>query len=260
MGYASILNKMTWSFSRLHAYESCPYSFYMRYIEEREPESNFYAENGHCMHETFEAVLSNKIPIEQCIEFYTEKYEEICAQEKQSIMDKTFEKCVDYLSVMSDIDREKYEIIGVEMKLNFRILKYNFIGFADLVVKNKDTGRIILVDHKQATHFLKKDGTPLKNQLENFLAYKHQMYLYCIGLKLQFGIDVDEIVWHHFKDDGKLTIIPFNQKECDESKEWAVNLIKKIKKDKKFESLKSYIMCSSLCNYRHDCEYNSYDE
>ena len=212
------------------------------------------------MHKTFEAVFSQKIPIEECTEFYAEKCEEISTYANPEIMDRTFDKCIDYLSAMDDIDRQLYDILGVEIELEFYLEKYRFIGYADLVVRNKKTGKTVLIDHKQASHFLKKDGTPLKNQLENFLAYRHQMYLYCIGLKSQFGIEVDEIIWHHFKDDGKLTIIPFEQKECDETKRWAMDLIKRIKKDKKFDCCKSYIMCSSLCNFRNDCEYNKYDD
>ena len=98
-------------------------------------------------------------------------------------MDSTYEKCMDYLCTIDGIDSEKYEIIGVELKLNFTIEKYKFVGYADLVVRNKENNKVILVDHKQASHFLKKDGTPLKNQIDNFLAYRHQMYMYCKGLK-----------------------------------------------------------------------------
>lgn len=255
MSYAKIIDEMTFSFSRIHAYEQCPFSFYLKYIEGREGESNFYAANGKAMHEVFEEVLAEKIPIDDCTTAYAEKFDLICETEKQSIMDSTFEKCMDYLAEIELINKDKYKIIGVEMKLEFKVGKYRFVGYADLVVKDIETNEVILVDHKQAGHFLKKDGTPLKNQLENFLAYKKQMYLYCKGLKDQFGIQVDKIVWHHFKDLGQTTVIPFVQEEQDETIEWAKKLISKIKKDKTFEHKDSYIMCKSLCDYRNDCEY-----
>lgn len=260
MSYIKLLNNMTWSFSRIHLYENCPYQFYLRYIEGREGESNYYAENGKCMHEVFEALLTNKITLDECTQFYADNYELICEATKQSTMDSTYEKCMDYLCTIDGFDSDKYEIIGVELKLEFKIGKYKFVGYADLVVKNKGNGEVILVDHKQATHFLKKDGTPLKNQLESFLAYRHQMYMYCKGLKECMDIDVNKIVWHHFKDNGELTIIPFNQEEYEETMQWAVETIEKIKKDKKFINKPSYVMCSSLCDYRNDCEYKNEDE
>ena len=251
---------MTWSFSRLHAWEQCPYAFYLKYIEQRDGESNYYAANGKCMHEVFEAILTNQIPLDECTQCYADKYDLICETTKQSTMDSTYEKCIDYLCTIDGIDLEKYEILGVELKLDFNIGKYKFVGYADLVVKNKESGEVILVDHKQATHFMKKDGTPLKNQLENFLAYRHQMYIYCKGLKDYFGIDVNKIIWHHFKDNGELTIIPFEADEYEETLQWAANTIEKIKKDKKFLNKRSYVLCSSLCDYRNDCEYKNEDE
>lgn len=251
---------MTWSFSRLHAWEQCPYAFYLRYIEKREGESNYYATNGRCMHEVFGAILTGNITIDECAQFYANKYEMICERVKQTIMDRTYKKCMDYLCTIEGIDLDKYEIIGVELKLEFKIGKYKFIGYADLVVRNKGSREVILVDHKQAMHFMKKDGMPLKNQLDNFNAYKHQMYIYCKGLKECLDIKVDKIVWHHFKDNGELTIIPFVREAFEETMKWAVQCIEEIKKDKKFVHKASYIMCSTLCDYRNDCEYKKYDE
>lgn len=259
MSYAKILNDMTWSFSRIHCYEQCPYQFYLKYIEGREGESNFYAENGSAMHEIFEELAKNALDIEDCTEEYDNKFNLICEVERQSVMDSTYEKCMNYLCEIESL-KEKYEIVGVELELIFKIGKYKFKGYADLVLKDKETNEIILVDHKQANHFLKKDGTPLKNQESNFYAYRHQMYMYCKGLKDCLGIDVDKIVWHHFKDDGKLTIIPFVQEEYDETMEWAVGLIEKIKKDKSFEAIEEYVMCKSLCDFRNDCEYKDMEE
>lgn len=254
MSYAKIIDEMTFSFSRIHAYEQCPYLFYLKYIEKRDGESNFYAANGKAMHEVFEELLTDKISIDDVTTTYTEKFDLICEIERESIMENTFSKCMDYLCEIDAFDHDKYEIVGVEMELEFKLGKYKFVGFADLVVKNKKNGEVILVDHKQATHFLKKDGTPLKNQVDNFNAYKKQMYLYCKGLEEQFGILVDKIVWNHFKE-GMTTVIPFDKEEQEESIKWALDTIAKIKKDKKFANKDSYLMCKSLCDYRNDCEY-----
>ena len=40
----------------------------------------------------------------------------------------------------------------------------------------------------------------------------------------------------------------------------AILVLEKIKKDKKFVNNPSYVMCSSLCDYRNDCEYKNEDE
>lgn len=256
MAYAKLINEMTHSFSRDHSYEQCPYYFYLKYIENRDGESNYYAANGKAMHEVFEELFSGKITIDECPQAYSDKYDLICERVKQSTMDKTFEVCMDYLCQIDDIDRDKYEILGVEMKLEFKIGKYKFQGYVDLLVRHKETGEVILIDHKQATHFMQKDGvTPLKNQLANFVAYKKQMYIYCKGLLDTKGIQVDKIVWNHFKE-NKLTIIPFKKEEMDKTCKWVEYIIEKIKKDKEFKCNQSYMLCHVLCDYRNDCEYN----
>lgn len=254
MSYIKILNKMTWSFSRLHTWEVCPYSFYLKYIEEREGEQNFYAANGKLMHEVFEKLLNKEISLDECTEYYAENFDYIDEYVKDSIRENTFEKCINYLCDTQELNSD-YEVLGIEQKLDFKIGKYNFVGYADLILRDIKNNEVILVDHKQASHFLKKDGTPLKNQLDNYNAYKHQMYIYCKGIKDCLGIEVNKLCWHHFKDDGQLTVIPFNQEEYDETIEWTVNTIEKIKKDKSFEANKQFMMCYQLCDYRNDCEY-----
>lgn len=256
MSYKVDIENMTFSFSRANTAETCLYAFYKKYIEGEVGESNFYASNGRAMHEVFEELFNNKITIDECPHAYNQKFDLICERVKSSIMENTYIKCIDYLCEMDDIDRDKYEIIGVEMKLVFKIGDIDFQGYADLVVRNRKTGEVILVDHKQATRFMKKDGvTPLKNQLANFLAYKKQMYCYCKGLLEQHGIKVDKLAWHHFKDGGEITLIPFNQQEMDESLQWVIDTVEKIKIEEDFEPTQSYMMCKQLCDFRNSCEY-----
>ena len=254
MSYIKEINKMTWSFSRLHLWENCPYAWYLKYIEERDDEQNYYAANGKLMHSVFEELLNGKITLEEASAMYDEGYEYIDVNTRYSTMENTYNKCMDYLCTVDQIDK-KYEIVGVELKLSFKLEKYDFTGFVDCLLRNIDSGEIILVDHKSQDHFMKKNGTPLKNREDDFLAYRHQMYLYCKGLKVMYNIQVSKIVWHHFKDDGALTIIPYEKELEEETVNWALNTIQNIKKDKNFAEKKSYMMCSQLCGFRHNCEY-----
>lgn len=256
MGYAKEINKMVFSFSRIHCWETCPFTFYLKYIEKRDGDSNFWAANGKIMHSIFERLLKHELILQDAPAEYIEEFETIYETTKQSTMDNTFNKCLDYLCEVEAFDEKKYEILGVELKLEFKIGKYNFIGYADLVLKERVSGKIILVDHKSCDHFMKKDGiTPLKNMEEQLNAYKHQMYIYCKGLKDIFGYNVDALVWNHFKDGGKLSVVNFDKNEFEETIDWATQIIDKIKKDNKFECNKSYMMCWQLCDFRNNCEY-----
>lgn len=260
MGYSKLINKMTFSFSRLHLYETCPYAFYLKYIQEKKGLQNFYSENGSVMHSIFERLLKGKIKLENAPNIYLEEFDSICNTTKQSIMDTTFEKCMDYLCCVDEIDKNRYEILLVEEEMNFKIGKYSFKGYADCVLKDKLSNQIILIDHKSSNHLFKKDGTPLKNMADYFYAYQKQMYTYCKAIKDIYRIHVDLIAWHHFKDNGRISVIPFNKEDYEATLKWAVDLIQKIKKDQRFQARKSYMMDKELCDYREVCEYLEMEE
>jgi hypothetical protein len=247
---------MTWSFSRLHLYETCPYAFYKKYIEEEEGETNFFAENGAIMHQIIEKILKCELSIEDAPAYYIDEYENIYSKTKESTMENIFNKCLDYLCTLDELDKDKYEIVWVEGKVNFKIGKYNFRGYPDLILRDKNTDDLLLIDHKSVDYFFKKDGkSVLKNQIEGFNAYSHQMYLYCKWIKEHFGKFPTKIIWNHFKDNGKFSIIEFNLQDYEKTLEWAVEVINKIYKDKIFKEKKSYMQDYVLCDYRYSCEY-----
>lgn len=253
--YKEVLDRIIWSFSTLHLYETCPYAFYLYKIEETDGEDNFFAENGSAMHEVFQKLESKTITLPEAPATYMEKYSNIVSTTRSSTMDKTFEACLDYLCICDDDYLQKYEIIWVEKKVGFKIGWKKFTGFIDLLLRDKTTGDLVLVDHKSADPFFKKSGGVLKNQQENFEAYSHQMYLYCYGVFKEFGVYPNKIVWHHFKKNGELTVIDFNMEDCNATIDWAKRLIQKIYRDRKFADRQSYMQCRELCDYRNLCEY-----
>lgn len=259
----SFFDNMRWSFSRLSTYEKCPYAFYLQYVEKRKDgESNWYAENGSACHKVIENLLKHKIKLEEAGEYYL-KLLKCCEHEEN---ESTIEKCLNYFANLEPLD-EKYEILGVEKKINFKIGSfqyvgacYKFIGICDIILKDTTTDEIILVDNKSSDCFFGKKGSVLKAQEENFETYKKQMYLYCKAIKDEMGLTVNKIVWNHFKDDGKLSVIDFNEQDYWKTLEWATSTIEKIKSDSNFECNKSFIFCHRLCNYRNNCEYLEEDE
>ena len=133
------------------------------------------------------------------------------------------------------------------------------VGIADLILKRKSDGKIILVDHKSSGHFLKKDGKPLKTMQESFEKYKHQMYMYADAMQKLMGITPDYIVWNHFLE-GTTTVIKYDQGDQEETLKWAEDIIERIYEDEEFNAKQSYVMCNMLCNYRELCEYKEFSD
>lgn len=261
--YKDELDKIVLSFSTLHQYETCPYSFYLKKIEKEEGEGNGHAEAGSYGHDLLERIFSKKMTVTEALNECIDDFENhITEYMSDNAYDKKYAALCQYLGDL-DIDDffEKYDVLGVEKKFNWTIQGYKMIGFADLILKRKSDGQIILVDHKSAGHFMKTDGvTPLKNQLDSFNTYKKQMYLYADAMKQTMGFFPDLIVWNHFLDGGKKTVIPFNMEDLQAALQWAVDIIGEIYTDESFMDNQSYVMCHVLCNYRNMCEYKDSDE
>lgn len=253
--YKDDLDSIIWSFSTLHLYEQCPYAFYKYKIEGDEGEENFFAENGSAMHTTFQKLETKQISLEQAPGAYLEEYNRISSTTSKNVMSNTFDTCLDYLCCCTDDQIQKYDIIWVEEREQFKIGKYQFTGFVDLLLRDKQTKGLILVDHKSNPPFFKKKGGLLKSQEENFSAYSHQMYLYCKGIYEKFSAFPEKIIWHHFKNMGELSVIDFNEEDYESTLKWAKNLIARIYRDKQFREKKNYIFCKELCGYRNTCEY-----
>ena len=258
--YADIIDKMVWSYSRLSLYAQCKYAFYLKYIvndpEQYLPEGNYYAEVGSYVHEILAKVFGGELTIDEASEYYANNFENnVFYRVKDSIMEKTYESCANYFS---DVDLkwiEDYEILGVEMETTQNIRGYNFIGFIDLLLRDKNTGEITIVDHKSAAYPLsKKTGKVLKNSEKNFSSYKKQMYLYSYAVKQIYGVYPKWIMWNHFKSND-IVKIPFDIDEYNKAIDWLIETIHAIENDEEFSEGLDYFYCHTLCDFRNSCEY-----
>lgn len=50
-GYEHIIDQMTWSYSRIKAFDDCPYRWFLKYIKCEPGSEMFFASYGSFMHE-----------------------------------------------------------------------------------------------------------------------------------------------------------------------------------------------------------------
>ena len=256
-----IENEQTrWSYSRISSFYNCKNEYYLNYVINDDDlycsESNYYAEFGSYIHEILAMIFEGKLKKEDALDYFIDNYyNNVFYKVRKSTMTKNLETMSDYFGDL-DIDWiDNYEILGVEQEVNFHLGSNNFIGFIDLLLRDKRDGKIVIIDHKSAEYPFKKNGELKKKEEKSFNGYKKQMYLYAHAVKELYGEFPKEMTWNLFKDGGKMATIPFIEQEYDYTMEWFKDRIAEIESEQDFEPKEDFFYCNNLCNFRNCCEY-----
>lgn len=252
------LQDMTWSFSRVSSIGSCLYYFYIHYIEGCDDEENCWGQFGLVVHQTIEKFLKGEIDMFGIVDYYKDLFDEIvtCDFPPNKYVDLKEKSYLDGLEYFSNLyfDFDRYEILGVEQELAFNVGKYPFKGYADAIYRDRQTGEIILRDHKTSNFKYLKNGNVSKTNAEQFKHYRYQEYLYCIPLIEKYR-RVDKLSWNMIRDQ-RIIEIPFDEKEFKEAQEWAINNIHILENEMLWLPDNSNMYyCKMLCGQRGGCIY-----
>ena len=254
-----LLDTMTWSFSRLNSFYNCPYEWKLRYIDCNKSENGFFGEYGSLIHKILEKYEKGELSLFELNDYYEEHFSENVPHDAPpnkyvDIKQSYYEKGLDYFNNI-DLDLDKYEVLGVEKEVRFQIAGKDFVGYIDLLLKEKETGKIIILDHKSASIKILKNGKVSKSDQEHVREFIQQLCLYAIPIIEEYG-HVDELWWNLFKDKNWLKM-PFNKEDYDEAIQWAEDTLKLIETEKEWlPNNSSSYDCNYLCGQRnHACEY-----
>ena len=253
------MNKQLWSYSRLSSFNSCPYAWYLHYIEQEPEEDNWYAIHGTLVHEILESIANKKMSLDEASMYYAEHYDDNLEYISSKIKDNTYGKCSNFFSSY-EFDYLNNNVVGAEVHLPFNIGELNFHCYIDLLLTNKNK-EYIIYDYKSSAYPFKKNGVDLLKSQENiFQDHERQLYLYAEAVKQNYGAYPVELSWLHFKD-SKIASIPFVKEKLEETLAWAKTTIEEITKEEEFPpNLNNFVMCNSLCGYRHSCLYKEFED
>ena len=196
-----LIDTMQWSFSRLNSYYNCPYKWRLHYLECNKSENGFFGEFGSLVHTILEKYAKGELSLFELNQYYEEHFcEEIPHDAPPNkyvdIRQSYFDKGQEYLNNI-DLDLSTYEVLGVELKVNFEIEGKDFVGYIDLLLRDKSTEEIVIVDHKSASIKILKNGNISKSDQQHFLEFKRQLYLYSIPIIKEYG-GVSKLKWNMF--------------------------------------------------------------
>ena len=135
------------------------------------------------------------------------------------------------------------EILSVEDKFELDIRGNRFVGIADLVLQDKKTGDIIVIDHKS-----KSMNSMKKAQYEN----TRQLYTYAAYVKERFGEFPTLLQFNMFRYGVNINE-PFAMERYEETMDWIERTIAQIKAEKEWKVSSSGYFCRFICSTRLHC-------
>jgi CRISPR/Cas system-associated exonuclease Cas4 (RecB family) len=255
--YDSIIDKMVFSYSNASTFETCNLAWKLTYIDKENRQENAFSGFGNLGHDILEKFFIGKIEIFEMLPYYVEHYNEYI----KSAFPITFGKDLAPIYYQQgynffenfNFDKNKYDVIETE---TFTVAKINDINITtkpDMLLKEKESGKIILLDYKSANPY-NANHKLIKSKIDG---YKKQLNLYANILWSEREVKVDE-EWLWFFRTGEIEKFPVNVMEASNDMAWFLDVIEKIKNEEKFipnTNKENKWFCQNLCGVSENCFY-----
>ena len=251
MSYEHIIREMKWSYSRITAFEFCPYKWFMTYIKKVDRKPMFFSDYGSFMHSILEKHFKGELSRDELVSHYIVNY-------KREVRGKMSNKNIAQsyynqgFSYLEDFSFPYESPIAVEQEVEFKIRGYDFVGYIDYV--GRDDGGIIIVDNKsRALKPRSKRAKPTKSD-EELDDYLRQLYTYAIPVKEIYGEYPKRLEFNCFRTKTFISE-PFIPERLIEVEDWVENTIESIAKNTDWSTRPDYFKCANLCECNNLCEH-----
>lgn len=246
---------MTWSYSRLTAFDDCHYKWFLNYLYRDEDglplqkQSNFFAEFGSYIHLILQMYLSGVLDKEALPSFYLKHFisNVHSSPPNSKIYQNYFNQGLRYVETIA---LPKREIIGVEKNINFTFAGKPWTAFVDEISSD---GRLIITDHKSRT-LKPRSGRSKKTKSDAELdEYLRQLYVYSAAVKESYGCYPDILEFNCFRS-GVTIQEPFDMKRYWQVEDWAKKKIETVTTNDNWNANPDFWQCHYLCDMRQECE------
>ena len=224
-------------------------------------EDNAFSQYGKLCHNILEEYANKEIETFEMLDEYKRRFDQKVTKDfpynkHGSLRESYFKGGEEYFKSFEGF--KDYKIIKAEQKVKFKIGDYNFVGYVDLVLQNKDK-QLVILDHKS-----KKLSNPRKSTWDNIekrrkselYQYLRQLYIYSKPLIEKYKVYPKTLIFNSFKV-GKWIEIPFDKDDYQESLDWVLDTINNVYNDETMTDKhdKQYF-CDNICGTSSYCEYS----
>lgn len=157
------------------------------------------------------------------------------------------------LSFIKNLQKFDGEVICAERPVEFDVGGFPFIGFVDMICKDRNED-LCVVDHKSRAlkpRSKRKKPTLHDTELDQYL---RQLYLYSIPVHEMYGEYPKNLIFNCYRT-GNMIVEPFRKEGLEEAKQWALNSIGEIRSTSKWNPCPDFFKCRYLCSLNGCCEY-----
>jgi len=255
--YSYIISDMVWSFSRLTAFEDCPYRWLNQYIFEEDKKDQFFSGYGSFIHNILAMYFGGDLTRDELLTYYLLNYSKavIGKAPNPNIFASYFSQGVNYFKYSNIFDYpEPYKVIGVEKEFNFMVGGHPFKGFSDLLLE--DAEGLVIVDHKSRVirpPSKRKKATAYDTEREYKLM---QLYIYAAAMKYEFHEYPKKLVFNCFRT-PELIIEKFDEQKLNSTERWVNDTISNISSTEIWTPEMEFFKCKYICDLV-DCPYRNY--
>ena len=261
--YKEQLDQMTWSFSRVNAYSTCPRMFKLTYLDHAPKANSAFGEWGSLCHSVYEDFAKGNLAEYECGQAYEDRWPQYMKDEFPPsrgvpLGDKYYERGKELFTTFEGFT-DNWEILSAEQEVKLRIGEYWFIGYIDLLVRDRRDGKLIVVDHKSKAKFKSE---------EEKAHYALQLYLYAEWVFEHYGEYPKQLLFNMFRVGEEVTI-DFRREDHQSALEWFTSTIRQIYQDSDFwdkieleyeasnKQMSTYhnsdYFCRYICSCRESC-------
>ena len=252
ISYEPIIDEMTWSYSRVKAFDMCPYMWYLKYIRKLPGKEMFFSSYGSFIHKIIEMYYKGELAKSQLLYYYlTEFKKNVTARAPNpKIFKKYFQDGIEYFKNFEPLPYEDPEI---EQKVDGEIGGIRFTGVIDY--KAEDENGVVIMDNKSRTlkpRSKRKIPTKTDEELDKYL---QQLYLYSYLVETNDKKPISCLGFNCFRCNPPIIKEPFVQEKADLAVKWLCDNVERIKKEAEFNPDMDFFKCKNLCDMHDHCEY-----
>ena len=241
-----------YSFSRLMAFEQCPYKYKCTYMDHHKGTANAFSQYGILCHSVLERCARGEIESYEMLDEYelgfsTEITEKFPPNNYVDLATSYYKDGEKFFSTFDGFDN--MDVVEVEGKFSIEMEhpegNYNLNGVVDLLYKDSK-GDYIVRDWKSKSRFA--------NSAEQ-KKYARQLYTYAEYVNRTYGTYPKTMEFYMFRK-GKTIPVKFNPADLQETIDWMNSVVSKINAEKEWKPVYDDWFCSWLCDFRFKCSYN----